>query len=227
MELDAIFLFQALVLECLVASHQYGALACCNLVCRRWRQVLTQLPIAFIDGLPEVMKTFRTRILYPGLHTLQLECYVGGAVRYVIKGLQEHMYYRPAVKAILKTSNHMLEALLMKNIHPGTFARPSMSTLLVVLKVYRGDVEVGLHVLRLIARYKSIMRALKEWDIFMIFDYADTVVLSEEEQGKATNDVDDFYDSIKITDQNCPNITALAAVFEDVREWIAAGTLLL
>jgi len=137
------------------------------------------------------------------------------------------MYYRPAVKAILKTSNHMLEALLMKNIHPGTFARPSMSTLLVVLKVYRGDVEVGLHVLRLIARYKSIMRALKEWDIFMIFDYADTVVLSEEEQGKATNDVDDFYDSIKKTDQNCPNITALAAVFEDVREWIAAGTLLL
>ena len=227
MELDAIFLFQGLVLECLVASQQYGALACCTLVCRRWRQTLTQPPIAFIDGLPEVMKTFRMRIFYPGLHTLQLECYVGDAMRYVVKGLQEHLYYRPAVKAILEKSNHMLEALLMKHIHPGTFARPSMSTLLVVLKVYRGDVEVGLNVLRLIARYKSIMRALKEWHTFMIFDFADTVVLSEEEQGKAMNDVDDFYDSIKKTDQNCPNITALAAVFEDVREWITAGTLLL
>jgi len=226
LEKETILLFQALVLQGLIASHEYVALACCTLVCKGWRDAVTRPAIAFVDALPEVIKTLQTRIFYPGLSLIQAEMYIGDAVRSAVKGLQDHLYYRPAVRAFISKSHDILHTLLKKHVHPGTLARPSMRTLLVVLRGYPGDAEMGLDVLRLIARYKEMAREVQKWHMFIIFDPADTVVLSDEQQVTALRVVDDFHASLEHTAENEQELNELSAVAQQVHEWIAGGTLL-
>jgi len=217
-------LIQDLVLYALVASKEYVALVCCIVVCKRWRQALTQSPIAFLDALPAVINTFHSRIYAVPRHAPQTELLVGEVVRNVVKGLQDHLYYRPAVKAIIKHSQSIVSDLLAKLIHPHTLARPSIWLLLLVLKVYRGDVDMGLDVLRMLSRYKCHEKALPmNPDVYIIHDTVDTVVLSDEQQVTATRVVDDFEAAHGLTAQYRQEIIAQC---QEVREWIAEGTLL-
>ena len=216
--------FQDLVLDGLMASKEYVALVCCIVVCKRWRQALTQSPIAFLVALPAVINTFHSRIYAMPRHAPQAELLVGQVVRNVVKGLQDHLYYRPAVKAIIRHSQSIVGDLLAQLIHPQTLARPSIWLLLLVLKVYRGDVVMGLDVLRMLSRYKCHEQALQiNPDVYIVYDTVDTVVLSDEQKVTATRVVDDFEAAHGLTAQYRQEIIAHC---QKVREWIAEGTLL-
>jgi len=213
--------FQDVVLHGLEASQDYLALARCISVCRRWRHGLTQFPIAFIDALPAVMDTFYKRIFTMTPHTPPTEVFVGEVVTNVVKGLQDHLHYRPAVKAIIAKSNTICSLLVVRQIHPGTLARPSLWLLFVVLKVYRGDADMGLEVLRLIQSYTIYERAL-QINHYTTYDPVETVTLSDEQQVTATRVVDDFEASLGHTYQYRQE---LIATCQTVREWIAERTM--
>jgi len=231
--------FQDLLMHVLQEKQDYLALARCISVCTRWRHALTRLPIAFIDALPAVINTFRERILTVKSHTPQTEMFVGEVVANVVKGLQDYLYYRLAVKAFIAQSHNILDFLCGPYIHPGTLARPSMWLLLVVLKVYPRDADLGLEVMRLIARYKSLERALQGHDDWIMYNQADSVVLSDEQQVTATRVVDDFLEqqvtATRVVEASLAHTAQyrqelhrkeLIAHCQRVREWIAEGTLL-
>jgi len=221
MPFQAEHVFQDLVLHGLMASQDYVALARCIFVCKRWRQALTQFPIAFIDALPAVMDTFHERIYTVTPDTPPTEVFVGELVTNVVKGLQDHLHYRPAVEAIIAKSHTILALMLVRQIHPGTLSRPSLWLLLVALKVYRGDADMGLEVLRLITTYQIYDRAL-QINTFTTYDPVETVVLSDEQQVVAARIVDDFEASHRHTARYMQDFMGRC---QKVREWIAERTM--
>ena len=190
---------------------------------------MTKFPIAFIDALPAVMDTFYESIFTATPDTPPTEVFVGEVVTNVVKGLQDHLYYRPAVEAIIEKSNTILLLMLERQVHPGTLSRPSLWLLLVALKVYRGDADMGLEVLRLIQSYTIYERAL-QINHYTTYDPVETVVLSDEQHVMAARIVDDFEASHRHADfENSFHKRRywqeLIATCQTVREWIAERTM--
>jgi len=221
MPFQAEHVFQDVVLHGLKASQDYLALARCISVCTRWRHALTKFPIAFIDALPAVMDTFYESIFTATPDTPPTEVFVGEVVTNVVKGLQDHLHYRPAVEAIIDKSHTILELMLVSQIHPGTLSRPSLWLLLVVLKVYRGDADLGLEVLRLITTYQHYDRCT-QFTAYTTYDPVETVVLSDEQQVMAARIVDDFEASHRHTARYMQDFMGRC---KKVREWIAERTM--
>ena len=167
------------------------------------------------------MDTFCESIFTATPDTPPTEVFVGEVVTNVVKGLQDHLHYRPAVEAIIAKSHTILAEMLVRQIHPSTLARPSLWLLFVVLKVYRGDADMGLQVLRLIRRYIIYERA-QQMNHCTTYDPVETVVLSDEQQVTATRVVDDFEASLGHTYQYRQE---LIATCQTVREWIAERTM--
>jgi len=158
-------------------------------------------------------------IIFQPVHEERAEAMMRTLAQDLVRGIDNHLLHCPAACIFIGECGLLLNALKMKLLHPGILARPTMLTLLRVLRAHHGNAIIGLRVLRLMQSFNHVLYDIR--DTVLLSDPADMVVLPPSERASACTVIDAYFATLPPFHTITQDVRICC---RNVKAWIVSGT---